>query len=252
MWLRSGEGFTPAGRPLLRRAREQILEALQAKLSQSQRLSLVTAARRQAWAQQRDESSLFTESCREPKSWRPLGLWLGVESGSWLPTKQDEAAERTQWVCCMASWAGVTCLHRRISSVLLQGLSPVASGRLDSGKKPRRKLPGARKGPRLCQRSDASPGPGPWVLWPVDSDTASLRIEKCQYLPLRGGAARQGPAALGLVHSESSRSPFLGVPAPPACSRSSSRGRHLLVTLSPAETWAMMASKHTSKYELLG
>lgn len=68
-------------------------------------------------------------------------------------------------------------------------------------KQPRRKLPGASKGLRLCQSSDASPGPEPWVLWPFDSDTGSLRIEGCQYLPPRGGAARLDPAALGLVHS---------------------------------------------------
>lgn len=53
--------------------------------------------------------------------WGPLGLWLG--NRGWdhtrqLAPKQDKGAERSWWVHFMASWAGVTCFHRGISSVL--------------------------------------------------------------------------------------------------------------------------------------
>lgn len=165
-------------------------------------------------------------------------------------SKQHRGAERTPWVCFLGLLGRGVLLPQgdQLSTVCVSGPGTMASWRLNSGrKKPRRKLPGVREGPRLCQRN-ASPGPGPPD--PLAHETL-----------IQGGkvqATAPGSRGWGMWRKTRSWSPGLGpaeqgTPSSPlgphhlASSQSSTFGRHLVVIRSPAETRVGPGSRPCSK-----
>ena len=144
-----------------------------------------------------------------------------------LQSKQHKGVERTRWVGFLVPLGRCDLLPQgdQLSTVCISGPGTVASRRLNSGrKKPRRKLPRVRKGPRLCQRN-ASPGPGPPD--PLAHETLIQGGKVQATAPGSGGwgvggcGARPDPGALAwAMRKREPLPPFLGpTTRPPASPR---------------------------------